>query len=126
MLGRNPPEPALRMILLEVLHDLSDRELWGEIQMHAGMRWFRGLNVDDPVPDHSTLSRLRNERWSGSGLSKRMKDGVIRQCPGGGLVSGRHLSVDGAPPASRRGPISAWPPCARPTLGMGAGRPPAC
>jgi transposase len=89
------PELALRMMLLGVLYDLSDRELCDEIQMHAGMRWFCGLNFHDPVPDHSTLSRLRNERWSGSGLFERLMDEVIRQCSEAGLVSGRHLSVDG-------------------------------
>jgi len=89
------PELALRMMLLGVLYDLSDRELCDEIQMHAGMRWFCGLNFHDPVPDHSTLSRLRNERWSESGLFERLMDEVIRQCSEAGLVSGRHLSVDG-------------------------------
>jgi len=89
------PELALRMMLLGVLYDLSDRELCQEIQMHAGMRWFCGLDFHDPVPDHSTLSRLRNERWSESGLFERLMDEVVRQCSEAGLVSGRHLSVDG-------------------------------
>lgn len=89
------PELALRMMLLGALYDLSDRELCEEIQMHAGMRWFCRLNFHDPVPDHSTLSRLRNERWSESGLFDRLMDEVIRQCCAVGLVSGRHLSVDG-------------------------------
>jgi len=43
------PELALRMMLLGVLFDPSDRELCDEIQMHAGMRWFCGLNFHDPV-----------------------------------------------------------------------------
>jgi transposase len=89
------PELALRMMLLGVLYDLSDRELCQEIQMHAGMRWFCRLNFHDPVPDHSTLSRLRNERWADSGLFDRLMDEVVRQCGEAGLVSGRHLSVDG-------------------------------
>jgi transposase len=89
------PELALRMMLLGALYDLSDRELCAEIQMHAGMRWFCRLNFHDPIPDHSTLSRLRNERWSESGLFDRLMDEVIRQCCAAGLVSGRHLSVDG-------------------------------
>lgn len=89
------PELALRMMLLGELYDLSDRELCEEIQMHAGMRWFCRLNFHDPVPDHSTLSKLRNERWSETGLLDRLMDRVIRQCCEAGLVSGRHLSVDG-------------------------------
>lgn len=89
------PELAVRMMLLGVIYDLSDRELCEEIQMHAGMRWFCRLNFHDPVPDHSTLSRLRNERWAQSGLFDRLMDEVIRQCSRVGMVSGRHLSVDG-------------------------------
>lgn len=89
------PELAVRMMLLGELYDLSDRELCDEIAMHAGMRWFCRLNFHDPVPDHSTLSRLRNERWASSGLWDRLRDEVIRQCCDAGLVSGRHLSVDG-------------------------------
>jgi transposase len=89
------PEVAVRMMLLGVLYDLSDRELCDEIQMHAGMRWFLGLNFHDPVPDHSTLSRLRNERWAKSELWQRLRDRVLEQCAEAGLLSGRHLSVDG-------------------------------
>jgi IS5 family transposase len=89
------PELALRMMVLGVLYNLSDRELCAEMQMHAGMRWFCGQNFHDPVPDHSTLSRLRNERWAESGLFDQLMDEVLSQCCEAGLVSGRHLSVDG-------------------------------
>jgi transposase len=89
------PELALRMMLLGTLYNLSDRELCQEIGMHVGMRWFCRLNLHDPVPDHSTLSRLRNERWVESGLFDRLFDEVVRQCSEAGFVSGRHLSVDG-------------------------------
>jgi transposase len=89
------PELALRMMLLGRLYNLGDRELCGEIGMHVGMRWFCGMNLHDPVPDHSTLSKLKNERWSESGLFQRLFDEVIRQCSEAGLVSGRHLSGDG-------------------------------
>lgn len=89
------PELALRMMLLGHLYDIGDRELCNEIGMHVGMRWFLGLNLHDPVPDHSTLSKLKNERWAESGLFQRLFDQVIRQCSEAGLVSGRHLSGDG-------------------------------
>jgi len=89
------PELALRMMLLGRLYDLGDRELCDEIGMHAGMRWFCGLNLHDRVPDHSTLSKLKNERWAESGLFERLFDEVVRQCAEAGLVSGRHVSGDG-------------------------------
>ncbi len=89
------PELVVRMMLLAELYDLGDRELCDEIAMHAGMRWFCRLDFHDPVPDHSTLSKLRNERWAESGLWERLRDEVLRQCAEAGLTSGRHLSVDG-------------------------------
>lgn len=89
------PELALRMMLLGRLYDLGDRELCAEIGMHVGMRWFCKMNLHDPVPDHSTLSKLKNERWAESGLFQRLFDEIIRQCSEAGLVSGRHLSGDG-------------------------------
>lgn len=89
------PELAVRMMVLGELFDLSDRELCDELGMHAGYRWFCRLNFHDPVPDHSTLSRLRNERWAESGLWERLRDEVLKQCAAAGLISGRHLSLDG-------------------------------
>lgn len=89
------PELAVRMMILGVLYDLSDRQLCDEIRMHAGFRWFCRLNFHDPVPDHSTLSRLRNERWADSDLFERLFEEVLRSCAGAGLISGGHVSVDG-------------------------------
>ena len=89
------PELVLRMMILGVLYDLSDRKLCDEIGMHAGFRWFCGLNFHDPVPDHSTLSRLRNERWARSDVFTRLFEEVLKSCVSTGIVSGRHVSVDG-------------------------------
>src|SRR4051812_14068287 len=89
------PELALRMMLLGRMYNLSGRRLCDEIGMHGGMRWFCGMNLHDPVPDHSTLSKLKNERWVESGLFERLFDRVVRQCSVAGPVSGRHLSGDG-------------------------------
>jgi transposase len=89
------PELVIRMMILGVLYDLSDRQLCDEVRMHAGFRWFCRLNFHDPVPDHSTLSRLRNERWAGSDVFQRLFEQVLSQCVAAGLISGRHVSVDG-------------------------------
>lgn len=89
------PELVVRMMILGVLYDLSDRQLCDEIRMHAGFRWFCRLNFHDPVPDHSTLSRLRNERWAKSDLFTRLFEEVLRRCVAAGMVSGRHVSADG-------------------------------
>lgn len=89
------PELVLRMMILGVLYDLSDRQLCDEIRMHAGFRWFCRLNFHDSVPNHSTLSRLRNERWATSDVFTRLFEEVLTGCVSEGMVSGRHVSVDG-------------------------------
>ena len=89
------PELAVRMMILGVLYDLSDRQLCDELCMHAGFRWFCRLNFHDPVPDHSCLSRLRNERWAQSELFTQLFEQVLGQCAELGMIGGRHASVDG-------------------------------
>lgn len=88
------PELVIRMLLLGALYGLGDRELCDEVRLHVGFRWFCRLNLHDEVPDHSTLSKLKNERWAESGLFARLFDEVLRQCVEAGLVSGRHVSMD--------------------------------
>jgi IS5 family transposase len=80
---------------MAAFHDLSDREVCEEVAMHVGFRWFCRLNLHDPVPDHSTLSKLK-EKWSQAGLFEQLFDAVLHQCAQAGLVSGRHVSLDGS------------------------------
>jgi transposase len=89
-----PPELVLRLFLLQYLFDLSDRALQGEVAMHAGFRWFCRLNFDDPIPDRSTLVKLRR-LWSKTGVFEDVMQEVVRQCIEAGLVSGRAIGVDG-------------------------------
>lgn len=89
-----PPELVLRAFLLQYLYDLSDRELCSEITMHAGFRWFCRLNFDDPVPDRSTLVKLRR-LWSKVGIFAEVMNQVVRVCVEAGLVSGKALAIDG-------------------------------
>lgn len=95
-LGRQsiPPELVLRLFLLQYLFDLSDRALQGEVAMHAGFRWFCRLNFDDPIPDRTTLVKLRR-LWSVSGVFASVMDQVVTQCVEAGLVTGRAIGVDG-------------------------------
>jgi hypothetical protein len=32
--------------------------------MHAAWRWFLGLTFSDPIPDRTTLVKLRTEKWA--------------------------------------------------------------
>lgn len=89
-----PPELIMRMLLLEYLYNLSDVRLCEDVSMHAGFRWFCRLNFDDPVPDRTTLVKVR-KRWAADGVFDDLLRQVVQQCIDAGLVTGRTLAVDG-------------------------------
>ncbi len=88
------PEVVVRMILLGYLFDLSEVRLCDEVRMHMGYRWFCRLQPSDKVPDRTTLVKLRNHKWS-SDLWLKLMEKTVEQCIEAGLVSGKHVSIDG-------------------------------
>ncbi len=55
------PEVFFRIELLAYLCGItSDRRLCEEIRYNLAYRWFCRLAIDDGVPDHSSLSRIRD------------------------------------------------------------------
>lgn len=94
-LGRPAWDPILlaKMMLLGILFDLPDHRLEQEVRMHAGYRWFLGLDFDDPVPDRTTLIKAR-QRW-GLETFRSIFQQVLAQCAEAGLVGGENVVVDG-------------------------------
>jgi len=89
------PEVLIRMLLIGYLYGItSERRLCEEIKMHIGYRWFVGLNLEDKVPDHSTFSKNRHERFSEGNIFQEIFDEIVTQCINHGLLTGRHLSID--------------------------------
>jgi transposase len=90
------PELVVRMLLIGYLYNLSENRLCQEVKMHAEKRLFCHMtSFEDKVPDRSTINKLRNHRWAQSGLFQTIMHRIVQQCIDAGLVSGRHLSVDG-------------------------------
>jgi transposase len=55
------PEIFVRMILLEYLYDIpSDRQLCEEIGFNLAYRWFCRFSLEDEIPDHSSMTRIRD------------------------------------------------------------------
>jgi len=89
------PEVLIRMLLIGYLYGItSERRLCEEVQMHIGYRWFVGLSIEDRVPDHSTFSKNRHERFSESDIFQEIFDEIVDQCISKGLLTGKHLTVD--------------------------------
>jgi len=89
-----PPDVALRLMIAGFFHQIvQDRPLMREAQVNLAIRWFARLRLDQPVPDHSSLTRIR-QRW-GVDRFKRIFTRSLQACLAAGLVSGETLHVDG-------------------------------
>lgn len=68
--GRPPYDPAviLKMLLVAYLYNLSERQTQVVANDSLSIKWFLGLAVDEPAPDHSTLTRFKNRLVEGGKL----------------------------------------------------------
>lgn len=90
-----PPERLLRASLLQVVYSVrSERLLMEQMQYNLLFRWFVGLNIDDPVWDHSTFS-FNRERLFDAEIAQRFFAHTVLLARVGELVSDEHFSVDG-------------------------------
>jgi len=90
-----PPERLLRASLLQVVYSVrSERLLMEQLNYNLLFRWFVGLNIDDPVWDHSTFS-FNRERMFDAEIAQRFFAHTVLLARLGELVSDEHFSVDG-------------------------------
>ena len=95
--GRPSVDPVIivKSLLLGYLYGIpSERRLEQEIRVNIAYHWFLGLNLGDPVPDHSTFSQLRRRKFSDGMLFQKIFDEVVRHCIETGLVTGKTLVMD--------------------------------
>ena len=87
------PEVVLRLFVLQAIEGIrSVRELMNEVQVNLAYRWFIGYRVEEPLPDHSTLSRALDR--FGDEIFDTLFQRSIAQCQGSGLIEGRVLHLD--------------------------------
>ena len=57
------PEAAVRLMLAGFFQGVvHDRKLMREAQVNLAIRWFAGYRLDEKLPDHSSLTKIR-QRW---------------------------------------------------------------
>ncbi len=74
------------------LPDRSERLLMRHADDRLSVRWYLGYDLDEPLPDHSSLTRIR-ARY-GIELFRRFFEAIVDQCQQAGLVWGKELYVD--------------------------------
>jgi transposase len=79
------PEVFFRMLLVAYLYDVkSDRQLCEDVHHNFAYRWFCRLPLKDRVPDHSSLSRIR-DRY-GEEIFESLFRRIVEICQKRGLV----------------------------------------
>ena len=89
------PERLLRASLIQTLFSIrSERQLVQHIEYNLLYRWFVGMNLDEPVWNHSTFSANR-ERLFSEEMTQRFFLQVLRIAEWQSLISDDHFTVDG-------------------------------
>lgn len=87
------PELIIRLFLLQAIEGIASvRELMNNVRLHLGYRWFVGIELGQPLPDHSTLSRALDR--FGDDVFNEIFQRSIAQCRASGLLKSRLVHVD--------------------------------
>lgn len=70
----------------------SGRQLVEIASLNLAHRWYLGYNLDEPLPDHSSLTRIRDR--PGLPIFRRFFEHVVELCGDAGLIWRRELLVD--------------------------------
>ena len=95
--GRPSIDPVvmIKMLLIGYIYGIdSERRLEQEITVNIAYRWFLGIDLDERVPDHSTISQLRRRKFDGTTVFRDIFDEVVRKCIETGLIDGKLLLTD--------------------------------
>jgi transposase len=93
--GRPSVDPIVFFTLQPVMffEDVrSERLLMRLVADRLSVWWFLGYNLDEPLPEHSSLTRIRTRY--GLVVFRRFFEAIVEQCQHAGLVWGRELSFD--------------------------------
>ena len=87
------PEVAVRLMLAGFLLGMvHDRRLLREAQVNIAIRWFAGFGLHEALPDHSSLTRIR-QRW-GAELFRRVFARTVQACVAAGIAKGEVVHID--------------------------------
>src|SRR5437763_9498785 len=71
----------------------SARKRMETADLNVAHRWYLGFGFEEPLPDHSSLTRIRQRL--GVETFQRLFDRVVELCQDAGLVWGKELFFDG-------------------------------
>ena len=94
-IGRTSVDPVVffKLQLIAFFEGIrSERKLMETVNLNLAHRWFIGYDLDEPIPDHSSLSKIR-ERF-GLEVFQLFFERIVEMCIQAGLVWGEELYFD--------------------------------
>ena len=76
-------------LLLGIVHN---RRLMREAQVNIAIRWFAGYALHEALPDHSSLTRIR-QRW-GAERFRQIFERTVKACVAAKIATGEVVHVD--------------------------------
>src|SRR5712692_883143 len=70
----------------------SERQLMRHAADRLSVRWYLGYDLSEPLPDHSSLTRIRTRY--GVEVFRRFFETIVDHCQQAGLVWGKELYAD--------------------------------
>ena len=95
--GRPAIDPVVlvKYLLLGYLYGIpSERQIEERCRDSNAFRWYLGIDLDERVPDHSTISQLRRRKPAFRKVFRQLFERVAQQCIDMGLASGRLVATD--------------------------------
>jgi len=91
-----PPDLLLRYLLIPYLFNISERQAEEMVSVNLLAKYFVGLGVDQPSPDHSTLTvfKKRISQLKGGNIWNRLFVRVLRKAKRLGIVFGTVQIID--------------------------------
>jgi transposase len=93
--GRPSIDPVVffKLQLVMFFEDIrSERLLMWHAADRLSVRWYLGYDLNEPLPDHSSLTKIRTRY--GIEVFRRFFEAIVDQCQKAGLVWGRELYFD--------------------------------
>jgi transposase len=93
--GRPSVDPVVffKLQLVMFFEDLrSERLLMRVVSDRLSVRWYLGYDLQEPLPDHSSLTRIRDRL--GLEVFRRFFEKIVQECFDAGLVWGEELFFD--------------------------------
>src|SRR5258708_5243434 len=93
--GRPSIDPVVffKLQLVMFFEDIrSERLLMRQVADRLSVRWYLGYDLGEPLPDHSSLTRIRTR--SGIDVFRRFFETIVQQCQQAGLIWGKELYAD--------------------------------